>query len=210
MTDPVKRTIEGKTNKIICFLLCKKKFLIMNKNFYVYKNTEITISKTAEFIIERYCSINQPWKKSLFGAKSNGIFTISDKCSFFCKDMSIHSGCKISVRDGGQLKLGSGYINNNCEIRCREKITIGENVAIGPNVIIRDNDEHHIAGSPATKPICIGNHVWIGARCMILKGVTIGDGSVVAAGSIVTKDVPPNCLVAGVPAKPKRTNIEWM
>ena len=76
-------------------------------------------------------------------------------------------------------------------------------------MIIRDNDSHQILGSNGTQPITIGNHVWIGTRAMILKGVTIGDGSVIAAGSIVTHDVPPNSLVAGVPAVVKKQNIIW-
>ena len=57
--------------------------------------------------------------------------------------------------------------------------------------------------------IKIGNHVWIGLGAIIFKGVTIGDGAAIAAGSIVLKDVPPNSLVAGVPAQIKKTNIRW-
>lgn len=60
-----------------------------------------------------------------------------------------------------------------------------------------------------TKPVCIGNHVWIGQRAMILKGVSIGDGAIIAAGAVVTRDVPAGCLAAGVPAKVIRKNVEW-
>ena len=59
------------------------------------------------------------------------------------------------------------------------------------------------------KPVRIGNHVWIGENSMVLKGVAIGDGAVVAASSVVTRDVPPRCLVAGAPAKVVREDIEW-
>ena len=68
---------------------------------------------------------------------------------------------------------------------------------------------HKLSNSVRTSPIVIGNHVWIGRRAMIMKGVTIGDGAVVAAGAIVTKDVPPNCVVAGVPARVVKENIFW-
>jgi acetyltransferase-like isoleucine patch superfamily enzyme len=76
-------------------------------------------------------------------------------------------------------------------------------VAIGPDVFIRDSDSHLISGSDrsATEPIRIGDRVWIGARAVILKGVTIGDGAIVAAGAVVTRDVEAGTLVAGVPAK---------
>lgn len=128
---------------------------------------------------------------------------------FYCNDMKIHSGAKISVEKGAFLSLGSGYINSNCEIRCSSSITIGENVAISSEVIIRDNDSHQINESRQESPIVIGNHVWIGMRAIILKGVTVGDGAVIAAGAVVTHDVPANAMVGGVPAKIIRNNINW-
>ena len=77
--------------------------------------------------------------------------------------------------------------------------------------MIRDSDNHTIVrdGYTPTAPIKIGNHVWIGVNCTILKGVTIGDGAIIAAGSVVTKDVPAHSLVGGVPAKVIRTDVEW-
>lgn len=64
---------------------------------------------------------------------------------------------------------------------------------------IRNLDNHGIVcdGYKKTDPIVIGDHVWIGIRALILKGVTIGDGAVIAAGAVVTKDVPPNTLYGG-------------
>jgi maltose O-acetyltransferase len=83
-------------------------------------------------------------------------------------------------------------------------VKIGENVRIAPYTIILDSDFHdikdHFADGPS-KPVIIEDNVWLATRCTILKGVRIGKGSVVAAGSVVTKDVPPNCIVAGVPAR---------
>ena len=60
-----------------------------------------------------------------------------------------------------------------------------------------------------SKPIVIEDNVWIGVNVLILKGVTIGHGSVIAAGSIVTRDIPCNCLAAGIPAKVIREKISW-
>ncbi|MBO7744922.1 hypothetical protein I8J29_12005 [Paenibacillus sp. MWE-103] len=72
-----------------------------------------------------------------------------------------------------------------------------------------DTDTHRIEGMSETKPTVIGDRVWIGSKATILKGVTIGEGAVVAAGSLVSKDVAPYALVAGVPAKPIRENVSW-
>lgn len=123
----------------------------------------------------------------------------------------IYSGCHIVVNNNANLNLGSGYIHRNSKIRCFNEISIGCNVAIGENFTIWDTDAHVIIGkeNEMTKPIIIGNHVWIGTNVTVLKGVTIGDGAIVAAGSVVTKDVPPKSLAGGVPAKIIKQNVEW-
>lgn len=124
---------------------------------------------------------------------------------------SIYYGGDIIVFEGGELELGSGFMNSNCKIRCKESIKIGNNVAISHDVTIMDSDFHNVdyEGYEMTKSIVIGDNVWIGSRSLILKGVNIGNGSIIAAGSVVTKDVPAKSIVAGVPAKVIRDNIEW-
>ena len=115
------------------------------------------------------------------------------------------------VRGGAELILGSGYMNSNSQVVCSQKIEFGEHVAIADGVLIRDCDDHDILYSDyhKTAPIRICDHVWIGQRATILKGVTIGEGSIVAAGAVVTKDVPPHSIVAGVPAKVIKENVTW-
>lgn len=124
---------------------------------------------------------------------------------------ALHYGADIIVFKNGTLVLGSGYCNINVKIRCKESIKIGKNVAISHDVIIMDSDFHELGteGYEMTKPIIIGNYVWIGTRVTILKGVNIGDGAIVAAGSVVTKDIPPNCIAAGVPARVIKENVKW-
>jgi acetyltransferase-like isoleucine patch superfamily enzyme len=125
-------------------------------------------------------------------------------------DFSIHTGMQVVVDRGASLTLGSGYINDNVRISCFRSITVGHDVAISESVLIRDSDNHEIDGSRgATAPVVIGDHVWVGLRAMILKGVTIGDGAVVAAGAVVTRDVPARALVAGVPASVRREDVAW-
>jgi acetyltransferase-like isoleucine patch superfamily enzyme len=117
----------------------------------------------------------------------------------------------VTIEEGAVLQLGSGYINNYSSIFCFKHIEIGHYVFISNNVTIRDSDNHRILDSRSepSKPIIIGDHVWIGMRAMILKGVTIGNGAVIAAGTVLTRDVLPRSLVGGVPARVIRETIEW-
>jgi len=87
-------------------------------------------------------------------------------------------------------------------------VTIGNHVNLAQGITVtalnhnfEDSDKRIDEQGVSTKPVTIGNDIWIGANAVILPGVTIGDHSVVAAGAVVTKDVPPHSLVAGVPAK---------
>ena len=123
----------------------------------------------------------------------------------------VQSGSDIRVFDNGELTLNGGYCNVGTQIVCFKKITIGKGCAIARDVVIQDSDAHKFVNSNhvMSQEIIIGENVWIGYRAMILKGVTVGDGAVVSAGAIVTKDVPEKCLVAGIPAKVIRRNIEW-
>lgn len=121
----------------------------------------------------------------------------------------IYTNAYIRVIKNGKLIIHGGFINENVQIICGETIEIGHECAIGRDVIIRSYDGHKILGNNVSASIYIGNHVWIGQRAMILKGVTIGDGAIIAAGAIVTKNVPPYSIAAGIPAKIIKTNIKW-
>jgi acetyltransferase-like isoleucine patch superfamily enzyme len=99
----------------------------------------------------------------------------------------------------------NSVINRGCTLDIRCGLTIGDNVSISPEVMILGLSHDYNDPSWAlidAGPVTIEDHVWIGTRAMILPGVTIGRGAVVAAGSIVTKNVAPMVVVAGVPAKP--------
>lgn len=107
------------------------------------------------------------------------------------------------IHEGARVTLGSGYANSGANISVSGSLTIGHGVAIAENVTIWDADGHAIEGRPAgPRPVVIGNHVWIGLNATILKGVTIGDGAVIAAGAVVNRDVRAGRLAAGVPARP--------
>jgi acetyltransferase-like isoleucine patch superfamily enzyme len=97
-------------------------------------------------------------------------------------------------------------------IICAERIEIGEHVMIGRNVTIRDNNGGHYLsqqGYKDTRPVIIGNHVWLCEGCTVMAGVKIGDGAIIGAHAVVYSNVPPFSLVSGNPAKVIETNIYW-
>lgn len=118
--------------------------------------------------------------------------------------------CPPFFTDWGKfIKIGKNtFINGNCTLLDQGGIEIGENVMFGPGVsLITPNHGLDPANRRVTtsKKITIGDNVWIGANSTVLPGVTIGDNSVVAACSVVTKDVPPNTVVMGHPARVYKT-----
>lgn len=97
---------------------------------------------------------------------------------------------------GGHITIAKNvFLNENVKVVSHKKIEIGENVTIGPNTVIYDHDYRR--GGFISKEIKIGDGTWIGANVVILKGICIGNNSVVAAGTILTKDIPDNSIVYG-------------
>lgn len=113
------------------------------------------------------------------------------------------------VEPNASLNIGNNVGMNSTRIRVRNNVTIGDNVKIGAGVLLIDTDSHPLDylerrfSSAGTKsaPIIIEDDVWIGAQCIILKGVTIGARSIIGAGSVVTKSIPSDCIAAGNPCK---------
>lgn len=142
-------------------------------------------------------------------------------------DSCWHRG-RILVQTKGVVILNPySQIGENTDILAVNRIEIGSYTAIAPNTTICDNNNHPISPKQrklmrvepprhdsklwkhsANAPIIIGENCWIGTNVRICKGVTIGDNSIVAACSVVTKDVPANCIVAGNPAKIVKTDID--
>lgn len=108
----------------------------------------------------------------------------------------------------GTLEIGERtFVNSGCSFGAQLLVRIGPNCQIGPHTMILDNDYHrvepeHRLERPESRPVILEENVWIGARAIILPGVTIGTGSCIGAGSVVTRDVPPRTFAAGVPARP--------
>lgn len=147
-------------------------------------------------------------------AKHDGAVTLGEH-------VSCYGGCSFAIGERGVCRVGDFTLLNGALIMCEESVVIGSNCLISWNVGIADSDFHPI--EPAlrlqdsralaayledkpprptvkTAPVRIGDNVWIGMNALILKGVNIGDNSVVAGGAVVTKSVPANVIVAGNPA----------
>ena len=101
-------------------------------------------------------------------------------------------------------------IGDRSEIHCSDRVTIGNNVLIAWDVNIIQNDYHAAGGGESQgSTVTIEDDVWIGARCIILKGVTIGRGCIIGAGAVVTKSVPPYTLAGGNPARHIKKIEPW-
>lgn len=121
------------------------------------------------------------------------------------RDVQLHL-----FQPGATIRIGDEvFVNWRTEILACDRVELGPDCLLGWDVCITDSDFHGIVGRDATSPIVIGEHVWIGSRALILKGVTVGDGAVIAAGSVVHRDVPAGALVGGNPARVLRPRIEW-
>lgn len=135
----------------------------------------------------------------------SSIFLLEHGRAVFGRNVHIGRDVEIQARNGiVEIGPGSG-LNSYSRVVAFERITIGERCAIGQFASILDHDHSFIEGGKmkgyVTSPISIGNDVWIGDKAVILKGVMIGDAALIAAGAVVTKNVPAGALVAGVPAR---------
>lgn len=99
------------------------------------------------------------------------------------------------------IQIGNECGFSGVSIVADKKVIIGNHVMIGANTLIGDRDDHPERLGTKPQPIHIGDHVFIGMNCIVMKGVNIGRNSIIGAGSIVTKDIPANCIAAGVPCK---------
>ena len=123
-------------------------------------------------------------------------------------------GVRIIINDGAHLEMRAGSFINDCStVNCYEHIKIGSGCAISWNVNILDGNVHELIVEdrprPRSAPINIGDHVWIGTGAIILPGVNIGSQSVIAAGSVVTSEVPSNVVVGGNRARIIGKNASW-
>ena len=201
------------TGKLVRFL-CRKHFT--RKRIRVYKPCMYYVHPKANVKINGYLNFNWQWDmERMLRNKMAGSLYVSENAALEVGTVDVSSGSRITINPGASLKLGNMKMSHEVVIDCFKSITIGNDVGIAEGVVIRDSDSHPIIindcpiSPDVSAPIVIEDHVWIGMRAIVLRGVTIGEGSIVAAGSVVSRNVPPHCLVSGVPAKVIATNVSW-
>ena len=159
--------------------------------------------------------IKRPWYDRLLRNKKGGIITIGKRFKCFntvtSNSIGLIQPCVFDVlEDGSYIRIGDNVGISGSTLNATVGINIESNVNIGSGCIITDTDSHPLnyydriadkKDSTGRAPIRICEGAFIGARSIILKGVTIGRHSVVGAGSVVTKSVPDNCIACGNPAK---------
>jgi acetyltransferase-like isoleucine patch superfamily enzyme len=121
-----------------------------------------------------------------------------------CEHVALFPGVRIECWRGASVFIGNGtYLNRRTEIIAEHDVSIGRDCQIAWDVIIRATTGDYVGteAHPATLGITIEDHVWIGARAIILPGVRIGTGAAIGAGSVVIADVPPHAIAAGNPAR---------
>lgn len=142
---------------------------------------------------------------------------------FLGKGAEVHIGqnvllerkVRFSLGDGARVYIGDDtYLGDFTNVLAVQEVSIGKNCAISWHVLFMDTSSHPLGFEgelPTTKvgPITIKDHVWIGCRAVILKGVTVGEGAIIANNAVVTKDVPPRTMVGGNPAQVIKEDVIW-
>ena len=172
----------------------------------INKKTKFIFGAKSKLIISKRFTTNDNC------IKNNGrssIFRLDENATINVLETNVYYGADIIVFKNAKLTIGNSFINSDCKIRCHKEIIIGDDCAISHDFTVMDSDAHKLNGKINTKSVVVGNHVWIGTRVTILPGVKIGDGAVIAAGAVVTQNVEPKSLVAGVPARVIKTDVEW-
>lgn len=181
--------------------------------FKVYHKAKIHVGKNVTLKLEGRLKVGNDNSLPSVSLLSINLWFDENSTVKFGKSVCIGPGVNLIVKKGAKVSIGSHtYFASDCHIESTNELDIGSNCAISWGVTILDSD-HHVITYPDVKEklnkVHVSDNVWIGCNVTLLKGTSIGKGSVVAAGSIVKGTFPPNSLIGGNPAKLLRTGVSW-
>lgn len=196
--------------KMIKFYRIAKK---NNKNLrfgqiIIHKKVKLTLGNN--FIIEGKGSLHIGHDIGSFPRGSISAFRLGNNSHLIINGtFHLLSGHQINIDDNAKIEFNNGVFNHDVVVDCKKYIKFGNNVGIGSQGYIMDSDAHYINGQKKAIEIIIEANVLVGFRTSIMKGTCIRAGSVIAANSVVTKEIPSKCIAAGNPAQVIKENITW-
>ena len=188
-------------------------------HYTLFRVNNIIFSQICSF----YCKLKMRLQGIIYGKsilfRGNALFMkypgtniiIGNNCTFNSGSRynfrGLNHKCILQTTPKGNIKIGNNCQFSGVSIVSSLRIEIGDNLLCGANVMIADRNGHEDE-YPQFKPepVVIGNHVWLGMNCVVMKGVTIGDNVIIGANSVVTKDIPSNTIAAGIPCKVIKEN----
>ena len=184
-------------------VICGKPLLFATPRTQIKNNGIISLVKDVQVGTGQFAN---PPRDTYVVVRRNGALEFKGSCHFTY-------GAAVEVHDGGYLTIGDDCgFNIGATIVCANRIVLGKGVKGGRNITIRDNNGGHwmnFAGYKDSRPVEIGDHVWLCEGCTIMPGVKIGPGAIVGAKAVVFEDVPANSIAVGNPAKVVNEKVEW-
>jgi acetyltransferase-like isoleucine patch superfamily enzyme len=182
----------------------------------ISSSTRLTMANTAKIEVQQNAKLNYGYLDHIFVHPESASLYMRDNARLVIKpgNCTVMKGVNIFIAENSTVTLGTNLtLTSNCRIIAHADVEIGTNCIIGWESQIMSGDGHPAFKDGTRinppKPIFIGDNVWIGTRATVLKGVRIGNGAIVAANSVVTKDVPERTVVAGNPAREVLNDIDW-
>lgn len=181
---------------------------------HVQNYSMLNIAQTAaiELAEDSHLEINEPMLEGRSRVEPATLYMFPKSKLSISGLVTLFEGASVVLFEGAHMEVGDNTRIRHCAIQCANHISIGKNCSIANDCLVQDTNFHSKTECDGTQSIVndeiiIGNYVWVCPKSVILKGVHIGEGAIIATGSVVTKDVPAYSMVAGVPAKVIKTGV---
>lgn len=199
--------------KFIWYNFFSRKVERKGKGFLIpYKHSSLDIAKGARIILhDGHFNVNYYLPKN---SKTEAYVRMSEGAKLEIFDMvSLCYKATIEIKEDAIVTIGSAYINSDAVILAAKEINIGKEVLISREVFIYDSDHHPLLDDNGNqtnppRPVTIGDHVWIGLKCTVIRGSKIGDGAVISAGSLVAGKIRSGTMAVGSPAR-SALEVKW-